>query len=71
MSATARFAVVHDVDGPKVRLGVVWFVAVVASAYVHRAALGAVMAAAAALAADEVLRLHVPAEERHLSLIHI
>lgn len=63
---TSRFAVVHDIDGPKVRLGVAWFVLLVGSAYVHRLALGVVLAGAAALAADEVLRLHteVPAGER-------
>jgi len=61
-SPTARFAVVHDIDGPKVRLGALWFAVAVGSAYVHVAALAAVMACAAALAADEVLRLHVPAE---------
>lgn len=54
------YAVVHDIDGPKVRLGFVWFVLVIGAALLHRLALGAVLAAAAALAADEVLRLHVP-----------
>ena len=62
MSARARspFTAVHDIDGPKVRLGVVWFVVLIGAALAHRVALGGVLGVAAALAADEVLRLHVP-----------
>jgi hypothetical protein len=55
-----RYAVVHDVDGPKVRLGVLWFATLVGAALLHRLALASVLAVAAALAADQVLRLHVP-----------
>jgi hypothetical protein len=57
------FAVVHDIDGPKVRLGFAWFVLVIGAALAHRLALGVVLAVAAALAADEVLRLHLPAAD--------
>lgn len=57
------FAVVHDIDGPKVRLGVLWFVVLIGAALAHRVVLGGVLGVAAALAADEVLRLHIPAAE--------
>jgi hypothetical protein len=56
---TARFRVVHDVDGPKVRLGFLWFVVACGSAVVARPALAVVMAVAGALAADQLVRLHV------------
>lgn len=52
------FAVVHDTDGPRVRWGLVWFVVTVVAAAVARPLLATVMALAAALAADQVLRLH-------------
>lgn len=52
-----RVAVVHDTDGPRVRWGLVWFVATIAAAATARNLLAVVMAAAAALAADQVLRL--------------
>ncbi|MGI8759453.1 MAG: hypothetical protein ACR2K0_09120 [Acidimicrobiales bacterium] len=51
-------AVVHDTDGPRVRWGLVWFVATIAAAAAARSLLAVVMAVAAALAADQVLRLH-------------
>jgi hypothetical protein len=56
---TATFRVVHDVDGPKVRLGFLWFVVACGSAAVGRPALAIVMAVAGALAADQLVRLHV------------
>ncbi|MBW3574280.1 MAG: hypothetical protein KY450_05350 [Actinobacteria bacterium] len=52
-----RFAVVHDIDGPRVRWGLVWFVVTVAAAGVSRTLLAGVMAVAAGLAADQVVRL--------------
>lgn len=55
------YAVVHDVDGPKVRLGVLWFVASVGACLLARPLLALVMATAAALAADQVVRFHDPA----------
>ncbi len=48
---------VHDTDGPRVRWGVVWFVTVVGAAALSRGLLSLVMALAAALATDQVLRL--------------
>ena len=48
---------VHDTDGPRVRWGVVWFLGTVAAAAASRSLLGVVMALAAALGADQVLRL--------------
>lgn len=52
-----RLAVVHDTDGPRVRWGLVWFVASLAGAVVARGLLAVVMALAAGLAADQLLRL--------------
>jgi CDP-diglyceride synthetase len=54
------FAVRHDIEGPKVRLGVVWFGLTVGACALSPLALAAVMAAAAALAADQVVRRHAP-----------
>ena len=51
------FAVVHDTDGPRVRWGLVWFVGTVVAAAASRPILGLLMAFAAALGADQVLRL--------------
>ena len=56
----AGFAVVHDIDGPKVRLGAVWFAATIAACFAGRPALAVLMAAAVACAADQVVRLHDP-----------
>jgi hypothetical protein len=56
---TSTFRVVHDVDGPKVRLGFVWFVVACGAAALGRPALALVMAVAGALAADQLVRLHV------------
>lgn len=58
---TGRWVVVHDIDGPKVRLGVVWFAVACGTALVHRGLLALVMAVAAACAADQLVRLHVEA----------
>jgi hypothetical protein len=52
-----RLAVVHDTDGPRVRWGVVWFVTAVGAAALSQGLLAMVMALAAALATDQVLRL--------------
>jgi hypothetical protein len=52
------FAVRHDVEGPKVRLGVVWFGLSVGACALSPLALAVVLSAAAALAADQVVRLH-------------
>ena len=52
------FAVRHDIQGPKVRLGVVWFAGSVGACVLSPLLLASVMAVAAALAADQVVRLH-------------
>lgn len=52
-----RLAVVHDTDGPRVRWGVLWFTVTLITAATSRGLLALVMAAAAALAADQALRL--------------
>jgi hypothetical protein len=52
-----RLAVVHDTDGPRVRWGVAWFATTLAAAVAARSLLALVMALAAGLAADQVLRL--------------
>lgn len=54
------WAVVHDIDGPKVRLGALWFVASVSACVVARPLLAIVLAIAAGCAADQVVRLHDP-----------
>lgn len=48
---------VHDTDGPRVRWGLVWFATAVGAAAVSQGLLSLVMAVAAALATDQVLRL--------------
>ncbi len=58
MTSRSPYAVVHDVDGPRVRLGVLWFVVSAGACAIGRPALAVVMATAAALAADQVVRLH-------------
>lgn len=55
--ARLPLAVEPDADGPKVRLGVAWFVLTVVAAFVDQAALAVVLAVAAAFAADQVVRL--------------
>jgi hypothetical protein len=52
------FTVRHDTSGPKVRLGVVWFAAVVGACVLSPLLLALVLAGAAALAAEQVVRLH-------------
>ena len=47
----------HDTDGPKVRWGIAWFATAVGAAALDRGLLALVMALAAALATDQVLRL--------------
>jgi hypothetical protein len=56
-------AIAPDADGPKVRLGVAWFVATVAAALVAQLLLALVLAAAAAVAADQVVRLRGKGED--------
>lgn len=56
--AGSSFRVVHDIDGPKVRFGVLWFVAATAACIAARPLLAAVLAVAAGCAADQVVRLH-------------
>lgn len=51
-----RLAVVHDTDGPRIRLGLTWFAAAVGSAIVSRGALALLLALAAAMAADQVVQ---------------
>lgn len=53
------YAVVHDVEGPKVRLGIAWFAATTGACLLGRPLLALVLAAAAALAADQLVRLHL------------
>ncbi len=50
--------VVHDTDGPRVRWGLVWFLVTVMAAAGGHGLLAVVMAGAAALATDQVLRVH-------------
>lgn len=61
MRSRSSYAVVHDVAGPKVRLGVVWFVATAGACLLSRPLLALLLAVAAALAADQVVRIHDPA----------
>ncbi len=49
----SRFGIVYDIDGPRVRLGIVWFVVAVVACYLGRFALAVVLAAIAALAAAQ------------------
>lgn len=51
-------AVVHDINGPRVRWGLVWFLVTIIAAAAGEGLLALVMAGAAALATDQVLRLH-------------
>lgn len=55
-----RLAVVHDVRGPRIRRGVLWFAVVVLAGATSTVLLALVLALAAALAADEVVRLQAP-----------
>jgi hypothetical protein len=48
-------AIPPDADGPKVRLGVLWFVLLMAAAGIAAVGLALVLAVAAALAADEIV----------------
>lgn len=57
MTATT-YAVVHDIDGPKVRLGFLWFVVSVGACVLARPLLALVMGVAAAYAADQLVRIH-------------
>ncbi|MBA2281501.1 MAG: hypothetical protein H0W25_09750 [Acidimicrobiia bacterium] len=51
-----QVAVVYDIDGPKVRLGVAWFVLVCGALFLGRIALAVLYATVAALAAAQVVR---------------
>lgn len=52
-----RLAVVHDTDGPRIRLGVTWFAAAVASAAFAVPLFAVLLGVAAGLAADQVVQL--------------
>ena len=52
-----RLAVVHHTDGPRIRLGVAWCAALLGAAAVSPTCLALVLAPAAGLAADQVVRL--------------
>ncbi|MGY6502643.1 MAG: hypothetical protein ACXIVQ_17300 [Acidimicrobiales bacterium] len=54
--ATSRFGIVYDIDGPRVRLGVVWFVAALAACAVGVAALAVLVGAVAALGAAQTAK---------------
>lgn len=60
MRRRSPYAVVYDVEGPKVRLGVLWFVATAAACLLSRPVLALLLAGAAACAADQVVRMHDP-----------
>jgi len=60
LTARSTYAVVHDIDGPKVRLGVLWFAVTAGACIVSRPAFALLLAVAAALAADQVVRLNDP-----------
>lgn len=57
MAERLPFAVAPDIDGPKVRLGILWFAASIGAAVVSQLLLAALLGAAAAFAADQVVRL--------------
>ena len=52
--ASSRYGIVYDVDGPRVRLGVLWFLLCLVCLYIGLVALAALFAAVAALAAEQV-----------------
>jgi hypothetical protein len=56
----SSFAVAHDIDGPKVRLGLAWCAACVGACVLARPLFAIVLAVAGALAADQLVRLHDP-----------
>ncbi|HUF32888.1 MAG TPA: hypothetical protein VMN58_06730 [Acidimicrobiales bacterium] len=60
-----QLAVVHDTAGPRVRVGMVWFVASVTAAAVARPLLALVLAVAAGAAAGQVARLRVGIRPEH------
>jgi hypothetical protein len=53
---TSRYGIVYDIDGPRVRLGVVWFVVALAAAALGTLPLAVVVAAISALAAAQVAK---------------
>jgi hypothetical protein len=55
-SSARRYAVVYDIDGPRVRLGIAWFAVVVAALVIGTVALAVVYAACAAIAAAQAAR---------------
>ena len=63
MAERLPLAVAPDIDGPKVRLGIVWFLASVGAALLSQLLLAALLAAAAAFAADQVVRLQGRGED--------
>lgn len=54
--ATSRFGIVYDIDGPRVRLGVVWFLAALAACVAGIFALALLVAAVAALGAAQTAK---------------
>ncbi|QGG93778.1 hypothetical protein [Actinomarinicola tropica] len=50
---TSRFGIVYDIDGPRVRLGVLWFFVALGCLYLGIAAVAVLFAAVAALAAAQ------------------
>lgn len=51
--AQSRFGIVYDIDGPRVRLGVLWFIAVLVAIAIGITALAVLVGAIAALAAAQ------------------
>src|SRR5689334_20781636 len=58
------FVARHDTDGPKVRLGVLWFAVRLGACAWSPLALAVVLAVAAGLAADQIVQLHADAPPR-------
>ena len=54
--ARSRFGIVYDIDGPRVRLGVIWFLAVLVASAVGVVALGILLGGVAALAGAQTAR---------------
>src|SRR5690606_17225983 len=50
---TSRFGIVYDIDGPRVRLGVAWFLAAIVCLYLGLTAVTALFAGVAGLAAAQ------------------
>lgn len=66
--AQARYAVVYDVQGPKVRLGILWFLLIIGSLVYGTPALAVVYGCASTLAAYQLSRAWIELDE-HPSLL--